>query len=93
MTKEEIMKAVQDYLERKFKGCEFYGDQQIIDNLNSVSDKAYESFSEILEDADKEIDHEIEDWNQNFREGARQAYIQGIKDDMRTQDELEKDLF
>lgn len=93
MTKEEITQEVQNYLERKFRNCEFYEDRDILDDLNSIVDKAYEDIWEILEDAEKSIDYEIETWNQNYREGARQAYLQAIKDDMRTQDELEKDLF
>lgn len=93
MTKEEITQEVQNYLERKFRNCEFYEDRDILDDLDSIVDKAYEDIWEILEDAEKSIDYEIETWNQNYREGARQAYLQAIKDDMRTQDELEKDLF
>ena len=93
MTKEEITQEVQNYLERKFRNCEFYEDRDILDDLNSIVDKAYEDIWEILENAEKSIDYEIETWNQNCREGARQAYLQAIKDDMRTQDELEKDLF
>lgn len=92
MTKEEIMKEIQAYLERKFKGCEFYGDTQILDDLNSVVDMAYDSIYELLEDAERATDFEIENWNDYYREGAKEAYIQNIKDDMRTQEYLEKDL-
>lgn len=93
MTKEEIMREVQRYLDGKFSGCEFCEDDRVVDNLQAISDKACEDIWELLNNADHEIDYEIEDWNQNYREGARQAYLQAIKDDMRTQDELEKDLF
>lgn len=93
MTKEEIMREVQYYLDGKFSGCEFYEDDRVVDNLQAISDKAYEDIWELLNNADHEIDYEIEDWNQNYREGARKAYIQNTKDDMRTRDNLESNLF
>lgn len=93
MTISEIMKEIQNYLEGKYKNCNFYDDDRIKDNLEAIVDEAYDFIDDTLRTADRMIDGEIEDFNENYIDEARKVYIQNTKDDIRTKDNLESNLF
>lgn len=93
MTISEIMKEIQNYLEGKYTNCNFYDDDRIKGNLEAIVDEAYDFIDDTLRTADMMIDSEIEDFNENYIDEARKVYIQNTKDDIRTKDNLECNLF
>ena len=84
----EIMEQVQNYLEGKYKNCNFFDDDRIKDNLESIVDKAYDIIWEALHDADASIDYEIEDFNQNYADEARRVQMINLKREEREEDML-----
>lgn len=78
---EEIMRQVESYLKGKYEKCGFYDDERILENLNSIVDKAYDIIYDALHDADAEIDYEIEDFNENYAEAAKRAQIIALKNE------------